>query len=51
MAYKINLDKDSLILNLSSNVDLSETGQIKQDIQEKSSENFTKLIIEGEKLS
>jgi len=51
MAYKINLDNNALILNLSGNVDLSETGQIKQDIQKKSSENFTKLIIEGEKIS
>jgi anti-anti-sigma factor len=51
MTYKINLNKDTLALNLSGNVDLSETGQIKQDIQEKSSENFTKLIIEGEKIS
>jgi anti-anti-sigma factor len=51
MAYKIHLTKDTLILNLNDNVDLSETGQIKKDIQEKSSENFTKLIIEGEKIS
>ena len=51
MAYKINLNNDTLTLNLSGNVDLSETGQIKQDIQEKSSENFTKLIIKGENIS
>jgi len=51
MAYKINLDKDTLILSLSENVDLSETGQIKKDIQEKSTEDFNKLVIEGEKIS
>jgi len=51
MTYKIHLTNDTLTLNLSGNVDLSESGQIKHDIQEKSSENFTKLIIEGEKIS
>lgn len=51
MTYKINLVKDTLILNLSDNIDLSETGQIKKDIQEKSTEDFTSLVIEGDKIS
>jgi anti-anti-sigma factor len=51
MAYEVKLNHGMLTLNLKENVDLSETGQIKQEILENTQMDFTHLKIQGENLN